>query len=250
MGSGVSRTAAEAIHLQRAYDAPQAGDGVRVLVDHLWARGISKAAAGLDAWMAALGPSDALRTWFGHQPERWADFADKYRGELLTPPRQTLLAALQGVAGRSTLTLVYGARDTKENEAVVLRQYLLQEQARPAAAWDAPTKLLAVMAVVAAAHHDAVAPAAGVLMFASPLLTSGEMTDARSALMANGQLRAVSGGWKLTARAQKQVRQLQQAPDSASGSERPDPLRAPSATQRGAGSPAPSSHEPCKATGV
>jgi uncharacterized protein YeaO (DUF488 family) len=213
MMSGVST---DAIHLKRAYDTPEAGDGVRVLVDRLWPRGIAKTAADLDAWMAELGPSDELRTWFGHQPDRWTGFAEKYRAELETPLRQTLLAALQGVADRSTLTLVYGARDTRENEAVVLRHYLIQERARPAL-WDAPTTLLIVMAVVAAAHHDAVASASGVELFASPLLTADEIADARSALIADGALRADSGGWKLTAAAQKEVRQLrgQRAPDAA-----------------------------------
>ncbi len=208
MESGGSRAVAEAIQLKRAYEAPEAGDGVRVLVDRLWPRGVSKAAAGLDAWMAELGPSDELRTWFGHQSARWQGFAEKYCGELSTPLRQTLLASLQGVAGHSTLTLVYGASDTKENEAVVLRRYLRQERARPAAGWDAPTTLLTVIAVVAAAHHDAAASASGVELFATPLLTSDEIAEARSALMATGHLRAVPDGWKLTARAQKQVRQL------------------------------------------
>jgi uncharacterized protein YeaO (DUF488 family) len=212
MMSGVS---ADAIHLKRAYDTPESGDGVRVLVDRLWSRGIAKTAADLDAWMGELGPSDELRTWFGHQPDRWTGFAEKYRAELETPLRQTLLASLQGVAGRSTLTLVYGARDTKENEAVVLRQHLLQERARPAP-WDAPTTLLIVMAVVAAAHHDAVAPASGVELFASPLLPADDIADARSALIAGGALRADSSGWKLTTHGQKLVRQLprQRAPVS------------------------------------
>lgn len=218
MGSGVSGAAGDGIHVKRAYEAPEAEDGVRVLVDRIWPRGVSKAAADLDAWMAELGPSDELRTWFGHQSARWQGFAEKYGGELATPLRQMLLASLQGVADRSTLTLVYGARDTKENEAVVLRQYLLQKRARPAAGWDAPTMLLATIAVVAAAHHDGVAPASGVQLLAAPLLTSDEIADARSALMANGQLRAVSAGWTLSAHAQKQVRQLpeQRAPDAAS----------------------------------
>ena len=216
MESSASTPAAEAIRLKRAYAAPEAGDGVRVLVDRLWPRGVSKAVVDLDAWMKELGPSDALRTWFGHQPERWTAFTEKYRGELATPLRQTLLAALQGAAGRSPLTLVYAARDTKENEAIVLRQFLLQERARPAD-WDAPTKLLLVMAVVAAAHPDAVASSPGVDLFAAPLLTTRELTDARAKLVSDGQLLAVPGGWKLTARAQKQVRQLpeQRAPDVA-----------------------------------
>jgi uncharacterized protein YeaO (DUF488 family) len=218
MERGVSQTAAAAIRLKRAYEAPEAEDGVRVLVDRLWPRGVSKAAADLDAWMAELGPSDELRTWFGHQSARWQGFAETYGGELAIPLRQTLLASLQGVADHSTLTLVYGARDTNENEAVVLRQYLLQKRARPTAGWDAPTKLLVMIAVVAAAHHDAVAPASGVQLMASPLLTSDEIAEARSVLTADGQLRAVSGGWTLTARAQKQVRQLpeQRAPAAAS----------------------------------
>jgi uncharacterized protein YeaO (DUF488 family) len=218
MSSTDSRVPAESIRLKRAYLSPEAGDGVRVLVDRIWPRGISKAAADLDAWMAELGPSDELRMWFGHQPDRWHGFAEKYCGELATPLRQMLLAALQGVADRSTLTLVYGARDTKENEAVLLRRYLLQERPRPATSWDTPTTLLVMIAVVAAAHHDGVAPALGVQLLAAPLLTSDEIAEARSVLMANGQLRAVSDGWTLTARAQKQVRQLptQRAPDVAS----------------------------------
>jgi uncharacterized protein YeaO (DUF488 family) len=213
--SGIS---ADAIHLRRAYEAPEAGDGVRVLVDRLWPRGVSKTAAHLDAWMAALGPSDELRTWFGHQPERWPAFVERYRDELASPLRRTLLASLQSVATRSTLTLVYGARDTEQNEAVVLRQHLLQETSQPPALWDASTKLLLVMAVVAAAHHDAVAPTAGVELFGLSLLTAGELANARARLLHDDLLRPVPGGWRLTARALKQVRQLaeQRPPDPAS----------------------------------
>jgi uncharacterized protein YeaO (DUF488 family) len=201
--------AADKVLLKRAYDAPNASDGVRVLVDRLWTRGVSKAAADLDAWMSQLGPSDALRTQFGHQPERWETFATQYRGELLTPMRQTLLAMLQGVASHAPLTLVYGARDTKQNEAVVLRQYLLQEHAHPASGWDGPTKLLAVLAVVAAAQPDAVASASGVERFAASLLTSDEIAAARATLLADGQLRTVAGGWELTARGRKNLHELQ-----------------------------------------
>jgi uncharacterized protein YeaO (DUF488 family) len=218
MGSENPTIAADAIRLKRAYDTPAAEDGVRVLVDRLWPRGIAKGAADLDAWMAALGPSDELRTWFGHRSERWAEFAERYRGELATPLRQTLLAALHGVAGRATLTLVYGARSTHENEAVVLRDSLLRERPWPASGWDAATTLLVVMAVVAAAHHDAVATAAEVELFAAPLLTADEIAAAREALSASGQVLAVAGDWKLSAQAQAQVRQLagRRALDSAS----------------------------------
>ncbi|MDN5872719.1 MAG: hypothetical protein L0H73_18690, partial [Nitrococcus sp.] len=82
--------------------------------------------------------------------------------------------------------------------------------------WGNPTKLLVIMAVVAAAHHDAVASADGIELFATPLLTSNEIASARAALTANGQVRAVSGGWQLTTRARKQVRHLQEAPAAAS----------------------------------
>ena len=201
--------AAKGILLRRAYSAPTANDGVRMLVDRLWPRGVSKAAAHLEAWMRDLGPSDALRTQFGHQPERWEAFVSDYRGELLSPMRQALLAMLQGVAGNETLTLVYAARDTRENEAVVLRQYLLQEHARLPSGWDAPATLLVVMAVVAAAQPDAVAANARVERIAAPLLTHDEIVDARSTLLAYGQLRTVSDGWQLTARGRAHLRELQ-----------------------------------------
>lgn len=207
-GAGI---AAENILLKRAYEMPAASDGVRVLVDRLWTRGVSKAAADLDAWMRELGPSDALRTQFGHQPDRWKVFVTQYRGELLSPTRQALLAMLQGVASRTTITLVYGARDTQENEAVVLRQYLLQEHARAPTGWDTPAKLLLAVAVVAAAQPDAVASMAGVERFAAPLLTGEEIAGARSTLLAEGQVQAIPGGWKLTTLGEKHLHELSSA---------------------------------------
>lgn len=204
-GTGI---AAGKILLKRAYDAPATSDGVRVLVDRLWPRGVSKAEAHLDAWMRELGPSDALRTRFGHQPEHWETFVTGYRGELSTPMRQVLLAMLQGVASHTTLTLVYGARDTQQNEAVVLRQDLLRAHAQPPAGGDAPAKLLAAMAVVAAAQPDAVAALASVERFAAPLLTADEIASARSTLLADGQVRPVPGGWEVTTRGSKHLRDL------------------------------------------
>lgn len=199
------------VAIKRVYEKPEPSDGTRVLVDRLWARGVSKGAADLDAWMKELGPTDELRTWFGHQPDRWNAFVEKYRHELATPLRQMLLAELQGVAGGAPITLVYGARDTKENEAVVLRDYVLQERARPGDTWDAPTKLLLTVAVVAAAHHNAVALASGVKLFASPILRARELDDALKELVTHGALRESAGGWQLTPRAQQQVRQLSRA---------------------------------------
>lgn len=208
MGSEASTTASSPIQLKRAYQSPETGDGVRVLVDRLWARGVSKEAAHLDAWMKELGPTGALRTWFGHQPERWDAFADKYRHELATPLRQLLLAELQGVARESVVTLVYGARDTKENEAVVLRQSLLHDMAHPDDTWDAPTKALVTVAVVAAARHDAIAPAAGLRLFASPILTAREFDGALKELLTNGQLRECSDRWQVTPRGQRRIGEL------------------------------------------
>lgn len=209
--SGESRIASSAIRLKRAYDAPDAHDGVRILVDRLWARGVSKPVAELDAWMKELGPTAELRTWFGHRPDRWDAFGGKYRHELATPLRQMLLAEVQGVAGGSTVTLVYGAHDTKENEAVVLRAYLLQERARPDTKWDPPTKILATAEAVAAAHHDAVVPRSGLKLFASSILTGQEIDAAVKELLASSDLRESPGGWYITALGQKRLRQLPNA---------------------------------------
>jgi uncharacterized protein YeaO (DUF488 family) len=196
------------VAIKRVYEKPVPSDGTRVLVDRVWARGVTKDAADLDAWMKELGPSDELRTWFGHQPNRWDAFVATYRQELATPLRQLLLAELQGVARGAAVTLVYGAHDTKENEAAVLRDYLLQDQAHPVETWDAPTKLLLTAAVVAAAHPEAVAPTAGVKRFASPILSAHEFDSALAELVADGSLRESAGGWQLTPRARQQAQQL------------------------------------------
>jgi uncharacterized protein YeaO (DUF488 family) len=199
------------VAIKRIYEAPEPTDGTRVLVDRLWARGVSKDAADLDAWMKELGPTDELRTWFGHVPNRWDAFVAKYRQELQAPLRQLLLAEIQGVARGSPVTLVYGARDTKENEAAVLRDYLLQDRVHPDDTWDAPTKLLLTAAVVAVAHPDAIAPTSGLKRFASPILSAHELDDALKKLVADGSLRESAGGWRLTPRARQQVQQFSRA---------------------------------------
>jgi uncharacterized protein YeaO (DUF488 family) len=199
------------VAIRRVYERPEPADGVRVLVDRLWARGVSKDAADLDAWMKELGPSDELRTWFGHQPDRWDAFVAKYRQELAAPLRQLLLAELQGVARDSRVTLVYGAHDTKENEAAVLRDYLLQGQAHPVDNWGASTKLLLTAAAVATAHPDAVATRTGLKRFASPILGVDEFDGALTKLVADGSLRASGEGWILTPQAQRQAQQLARA---------------------------------------
>jgi len=111
------------IKIKRAYEKPAKEDGWRVLVDRLWPRGIRKVTAHFDAWMKDVAPSDALRKWFGHEPEKWSAFQKKYRSELAK--NKELIAELKKMAKEyGTLTLVYGAKDEEHNEAVVLADVL------------------------------------------------------------------------------------------------------------------------------
>lgn len=112
------------IRIRRAYDDPACGDGYRVLVDRVWPRGRSRQQLALDAWAKDLAPSTALRQWFGHRPERWDAFRARYFTELAATSARAQLRALRTAAGHGPLTLVYGARDTMHNQAVVLREAL------------------------------------------------------------------------------------------------------------------------------
>ena len=107
------------IQLKRAYLPPSDADGVRVLVDRLWPRGLRKSDAAIDRWLKDIAPSTELRRWFGHDPERWSEFRRRYRAEL--SHKADLLAELRGIAKEGRLTLIYAARDELHNEAVVLR---------------------------------------------------------------------------------------------------------------------------------
>ena len=117
------RLVASAIRLKRAYEQPAAGDGLRVLADRLWPRGLKKADAAIDRWDKDLAPSTELRQWFGHQPERWEEFRRRYVQEL----RQQAagLQELRELARKAPITLVYSAHDEIHNDAVVLRAVLL-----------------------------------------------------------------------------------------------------------------------------
>ena len=111
------------IKIKRVYEKPEKEDGWRVLVDRLWPRGMKKEVAHLDAWMKEVAPSDALRKWFGHKPEKWAAFQKKYRAELAKKKEQ--LAELKKMSKEhGTLTLLFGARDEEHNEAIVLADVL------------------------------------------------------------------------------------------------------------------------------
>lgn len=107
------------IQIKRVYEKSGKQDGWRVLVDRLWPRGLTKAAAHVDLWMKDVGPSNALRKWFGHDPARWSEFQKKYRTELTK--KKELMTELKKLAKEhATLTLVYGAKDEEHNQAVVL----------------------------------------------------------------------------------------------------------------------------------
>ncbi|MEO6991676.1 MAG: DUF488 family protein [Candidatus Baltobacteraceae bacterium] len=116
---------ADAVFLKRAYEKPAKSDGFRVLVDRLWPRGVSKINLRLDMWAKGVAPSTALRQWFGHDPERWLEFAKRYTVELKEADARAAIAEILDQAKRaSAITLVYGAKDTEHNEAVILRNLL------------------------------------------------------------------------------------------------------------------------------
>jgi len=110
------------IWLKRAYEEPGSQDGFRVLVDRLWPRGVSREEAKIDLWLKEIAPSDALRKWFGHDPEKWEEFRKRYFAEL--DERTESVEKLRDEGGRGRLTLVFGARDEEHNNAVALKEYL------------------------------------------------------------------------------------------------------------------------------
>lgn len=111
---------------KRAYDPPQQDDGLRILVDRLWPRGIKKDDLLIDDWIKDISPSTELRQWFAHEPVKWTEFVKKYFKELDTKKDswQTLLNR----AKRRRVTLLYAAKDTEHNNAVALKQYLESKQ--------------------------------------------------------------------------------------------------------------------------
>lgn len=111
------------VRLKRAYAAASTDDGTRILVDRLWPRGVSKERAALDDWLKDIAPTTALREWFGHDPAKWVEFQERYRVELTTHHAE--VDRLRQIALAGPLTLVYAAKDTVHNDAVVLRDVLL-----------------------------------------------------------------------------------------------------------------------------
>lgn len=113
---------AEVWELKRAYDEPEEADGLRVLVDRLWPRGLSRDRAAIDVWAKDLAPSSQLRTWWHHQSDAFDEFTQRYRAEL--DESDAVAEFLAQTAGQSRVTLVYAARDTERNHAIVLRDVL------------------------------------------------------------------------------------------------------------------------------
>jgi uncharacterized protein YeaO (DUF488 family) len=110
------------VRAKRAYDPAEDRDGYRVLIDHVWPRGVSRQRAKLDEWARELAPSDDLRRWFDHVPERFEEFRSRYRAEL--NDKRERVEELRRRARKGTLTIVYAARDREHNNAVVLSELL------------------------------------------------------------------------------------------------------------------------------
>jgi uncharacterized protein YeaO (DUF488 family) len=110
------------IKLKRVYEEPLPNDGLRILVDRLWPRGLTKERAAVDLWLKDVAPSTELRKWFGHDPAKWKQFQVRYRKEL--QEKKDALRLLKQKSTGHTVTLVYGARDEEHNEALVLKKIL------------------------------------------------------------------------------------------------------------------------------
>jgi len=111
------------IGLKRIYEKDNKHNGIKILVDRLWPRGIKKEEAGIDEWIKNIAPSDSLRRWFGHDPGKWNEFKKKYYDEL----REKVDLCRELIKGKRNIILVYSARDEEHNNAVVLKEFLEKE---------------------------------------------------------------------------------------------------------------------------
>lgn len=119
---------AQRVRVKRVYRAARVSDGMRVLVDRLWPRGVAKERARLSCWMKDIAPSDDLRRWFHHNPDQWAEFRARYGTELAE--KDDLLRELAGYARQGVVTLLYASKDEAHNNAVVLRDHLRERLKR------------------------------------------------------------------------------------------------------------------------
>ena len=116
------------IAIKRVYDEPAKDDGKRILVDRLWPRGLSKEKAQVDVWLKEVAPSNDLRKWFAHDPEKFAEFRRRYKDELASGEAIDALGQLHELARQGPVTLLFAAHDTEHNNAVVLRDILLSNK--------------------------------------------------------------------------------------------------------------------------
>jgi uncharacterized protein YeaO (DUF488 family) len=111
-----------AVRLKRVYDPPDADDGIRILVDRLWPRGLSKEKARIDHWARELAPSDDLRRWYNHEPARWPEFQSRYAAELRAQPEA--VAELRRRTLHGTVTFLFSSRETQKNNAAALKRLI------------------------------------------------------------------------------------------------------------------------------
>jgi uncharacterized protein YeaO (DUF488 family) len=112
------------LKLKRVYEEPHPSDGLRILVDRLWPRGLTRAKAQVDHWLKDVAPSHELRRWFGHEPERWAEFKRRYRAELSSKKQSIPVGELRSLARAGSVSILFGARDENRNQAVALVEIL------------------------------------------------------------------------------------------------------------------------------
>ncbi len=110
------------IRIKRVYEPPAVEDGFRVLIDHLWPRGVKKEVAAVDEWLKEIAPSTGLRKWFSHDPEKWKEFKRRYFSEL--DEKREIVAKLAKKAEMKTVTLVFSSKEERFNNAVALKEYL------------------------------------------------------------------------------------------------------------------------------
>lgn len=112
------------VHLRRVYENPDPAGGRRILVDRLWPRGLARSAAAVDEWLKAVAPSDELRRWYGHQPEKFAAFRQRYEQELRSAERSGAVDHLRQLAREGPITLLTATRDVEHSQAAVLADWL------------------------------------------------------------------------------------------------------------------------------
>jgi uncharacterized protein YeaO (DUF488 family) len=112
------------VQVRRVYEEPAPDDGLRILVDRLWPRGLAKDEANLDEWVTAVAPSNELRTWYGHSPDRYDEFRRRYLSELREPDHAAALDHLHQLAKRASVTLLTATKDPEHSQAAVLAELL------------------------------------------------------------------------------------------------------------------------------